>query len=214
MLGLDVSTFLSYVVVLFIAFPVHELAHAYTANYFGDDTPRLYDRLSLNPLKHLDPLGSLLLVVAGFGWAKPVPINPYALQRRSPAAVMLVSLAGPASNLLMALLAAIPFRLGLVSVGQAQVDMFTSSERLLPTLPQLLWVFTFINLVLMLFNLLPVPPLDGDKILDYFLPPSWQRGLEKIRPYGPLILLAIIFLGLLDFIISPPLRFLMGLLVG
>lgn len=214
MLNLTPSLLISYLFVLLTAFSVHEFAHAWTANFFGDETPRLNGRLTLNPLAHLDPLGSLMMLVAGFGWAKPVPVNPYALERRSSAALMLVSLAGPISNFLMAFLAALPFRLGLVSVYQAQVDMMSSSSHFLPTLPQLLWVFVSVNLVLMLFNLIPLYPLDGEKIAIYFLPPSWGRALERIRPISPLILLALVFVGGLSLIITPVLTGLTRLLVG
>ncbi len=214
MLNLTPSLLISYLFVLLTAFSVHEFAHAWTANLFGDDTPRLNGRLTLNPLAHLDPLGSLMMLVAGFGWAKPVPVNPYALERRSSAALMLVSLAGPISYFLMAFLAALPFRLGLVSVYQAQMDMMSSSSHFLPTLPQLLWVFVSVNLVLMLFNLIPLYPLDGEKIAIYFLPPSWGRALERIRPISPLILLALVFVGGLSLIITPVLTGLTRLLVG
>ncbi len=214
MLNLDISTLISHLFVLLVAFTIHELAHAVTATYFGDETPRLNGRLTLNPLAHLDPIGSLLLIVAGFGWAKPVPINPYALQRRSPAAVMWVSLAGPLSNLLMAVIASIPFRLGLLSVNDAYLGMATSAKHILPTLPQLLLTFIYINLVLMLFNLIPISPLDGEKIADYFFPPSMSRILDTIRPYGPLILLAVVFLGVLGPLISPPLSLMMRILLG
>ena len=213
MLNLDPSTLISYLFLLLTSFPVHEFAHAWTANFFGDDTPRMNGRLTLNPLAHLDPIGSLLLLFAGFGWAKPVPVNPYVLQRRSPAALMWVSLAGPLSNFIMAIIAAIPFRLGIVSIFDAQTALFSRSH-ILPTIPQLLWVFIYINLLLMLFNLIPIAPLDGDKIAEYFFPPSWSRVLNVIRPYGPLILLAVVFLGPLGMIINPPLSFLMNLLVG
>jgi Zn-dependent protease len=201
-------------VVLVVAFTIHEFAHAWTANYFGDTTPEANGRLTLNPLAHLDPIGSLLLLVAGFGWAKPVPVNPYALNRHSPSAMMWVSLAGPLSNLLMAIVAAIPFRLGILSVYDAEMAFFTASEHFLPTLPQVLYIFVQINLLLMLFNLIPLAPLDGEKIADYFFPPSWLRVLDRIRPYGPIILLAFVFFGVLSFIISPPLRLLMNILVG
>src|SRR3990170_8923316 len=110
MLGLDPAELIARAIVLILAFTVHEFAHAFVADYFGDDTPRSMGRLTLNPLVHLDPIGSLLLLVVGFGWAKPVQINPFVLERRSSAAMMLVSLAGPLSNFLMAVLAAIPFR--------------------------------------------------------------------------------------------------------
>ncbi len=205
---------ISYIFVLLIAFPVHELAHALTATYFGDDTPRLNGRLTLNPLAHLDLMGSLLLLVAGFGWAKPVPVNPYLLSRRSPAAYMLVALAGPLSNLVMAIVAAIPFQLGLVSLYEAQSDLFTASEHILPTAPQLLLVFVYINLLLMLFNLIPLAPLDGEKVASYFFPASWSRVMDTIRPFGPIILLAAAFLGVLGTFLTPALNWMMGLLLG
>jgi len=216
MFDLNLPTLISRIIILIIAFSVHEFAHAWTADRFGDPTPRYNGRLTLNPLAHLDPLGSLMLIVAGFGWAKPVQVNPYALQRRSPAAMMWVSLAGPLSNFLMAVLAAIPFRLGLISTFQA----FTSTGRILPSLDEFMYEFLFINLILMLFNLIPLAPLDGEKIADYFFPPSWSRFLDRIRPYGPLILLALVFLGptvglnILGWILGPPMRALLSLLVG
>lgn len=211
---LDISTLIANLIVLVIAFTIHEFAHAWTANYFGDVTPKMNGRLTLNPLSHLDPVGSLLLMVAGFGWAKPVPVNPYALQRRSQAAMMWVSFAGPLSNFLMAVLAAIPFRLGLVSYSDAVMAIQTRSSHLLPTIPQIMLVFIQINLVLMLFNLLPIAPLDGEKIAEYFFPPSWVQFLDTIRPYGPIILMAIVFLGVTRILISPPLFFFMRLLIG
>ncbi len=213
MLDLDPATLISRIFVLVIAFTVHEFAHAWTANSFGDNTPSMNGRLTLNPLAHLDPIGSLMLLVAGFGWAKPVPINPYALQRRAPSAVMWVSLAGPFSNLLMAILAAIPFKLGLATLT-------LHSETFLPSFSKLMSEFIFINLILMLFNLIPLPPLDGDKILDYFAPPPMARFLDTIRPYGPMLLLLIVFalplvgIDLIGWIIYPILSPLLLLLTG
>lgn len=216
MLGLSPATLISRLIILLTAFSVHEFAHAWTANYFGDDTPRLNGRLTLNPLAHLDIMGSLMLLVAGFGWAKPVPVNPYLLRRRSPSALMWVSLAGPASNFLLAMLAAIPLRLGLFSSYTP-----LSTGKFLPTLPQFLVEFILVNLTLMLFNLIPLAPLDGDKIADYFFPPSWQHFLESIRPYGPVILLALLFaipaftgIDLVWIIIRQPLNLLLRLLIG
>ena len=220
MLGLDPSTLISYILVLLIAFPVHEFAHAWTADRFGDKTPEINGRLTLNPFAHLDRLGSLMLVVDGFGWAKPVPVNPYVLRRHSAAALMWVSLAGPLSNLLLAVLAAIPFRIGLVSVTTAQYDAYSGGAHLLPTLPQFLWIFLVTNLTLMLFNLIPLAPLDGDKIADYLFPPPWARLWEKIRPYGPLILLALLFVlplfgvDIIGTVLTPLLTFLTQLLTG
>lgn len=216
MFNLDPATLISRLIILVIAFTIHEFAHAITATYFGDDTPRINGRLTLNPLSHLDPMGSLLLLVAGFGWAKPVPVNPYALQRHSSSAMMWVSLAGPFSNLLMAIVAAIPFRLGWVNL----YSNLGSSPRIFPTASQFLTEFIFINLLLMLFNLIPLAPLDGEKVADFFFPPSWSRVLDQIRPYGPLILIAVLFVGpmvgidIMNRVLMPPLRSLFLLLVG
>jgi Zn-dependent protease len=214
--NLDPSTLIASIIVLLVAFPLHEFAHAWTATKFGDDTPRLNGRLTLNPLAHLDVMGSLLLLFAGFGWAKPVPINPYALQRRSPAAVMWVSLAGPFTNFLLAILAAIPFRLGFATVAKG----FAPSVGLLPNFDKVMVWFIYINLLLALFNLIPLAPLDGEKIATYLLPPNIGRYFDIIRPYGPMILLLLFvagsFLGfnLIGQLIGPPLEFLFGLLVG
>ncbi len=188
MLGLTLPALIARVLTLVVAFTVHEFAHAWTADQLGDDTPRRNGRLTLDPRVHLDFLGSLMLVIAGFGWAKPVPINPNALQRRSSAGVMLVSAAGPLSNLLLAILAAIPFKAGLL-------NPYDAGGRLLPSLSFLLTEFVFINLILLLFNLIPIYPLDGEKVASYFLPLEGQRTLERFRPYGPMILLTLLFVG-------------------
>ena len=218
--GLDPSSLIARVVVLLVAFTIHEFAHAWTADRFGDTTPRLFGRLTLNPLAHLDPLGTILLLVARFGWAKPVPINPYALRKSAPSAVMWVSLAGPLSNLLMAILASIPFRAGLLSVNTAIYDAYQRGSHLLPSLPQLFFEFIIINLSLLLFNLIPLAPLDGEKVAEYLFPPAWARVLDSIRPYGPLILMGIFILGplfnlnIVGYIIGKPLLFLLQLLTG
>lgn len=188
MLGLDSATLITYGIILIIALPVHELAHALVADAFGDPTPRLQGRITLNPLRHLDPMGSLLLLLAGFGWAKPVQVDAGLLRHRSPAALALVSAAGPLSNACLALLAAVPFRLGLVSLDYTVGDRF-------PTLGQFLLTFVLIDFVLMLFNLIPISPLDGEEVLSFFLPPAGQRALAVVRPYGMWILLLLILLG-------------------
>jgi Zn-dependent protease len=206
----DLPTFFSAAITLVIAFTVHEFAHAWTADRLGDSTPRLNGRLTLNPLVHLDLLGTLMLLFAGFGWAKPVPINPMALRRRG---VMLVAAAGPLSNLLLAVLAAIPFQTGLLGlVGPA--------TRLLPSLSSFLQLFIFVNLILLLFNLIPISPLDGEKVLSYFLPSSGQETMYRLRPYGPMILMGLILLArfgqfdLLGLLIRTPANRLFSLLVA
>jgi len=213
MLGIPFPQLVARIVVLVVAFTAHELAHAWTAEFFGDDTPRINGRLTLNPLAHLDPIGSLLLLVAGFGWAKPVPINPYALGRRSPLAVMWVSLAGPMSNFLMAILAAIPLRMNWVHfTGFTQTGF--------PSLFELLYYFISINLILMLFNLIPIAPLDGSKIAVSVLPESWGHAIEQFSNYGPIVLLALVFVGpmlgldILGWIMNPVMNNLMMLLIG
>jgi Zn-dependent protease len=216
MFNLGPATLIARLIVLVVSFTIHEFSHAWSATRLGDETPRQYGRLTLNPLAHLDPMGSLLLLLVGFGWAKPVPINPYALLRRTPAGVMWVSLAGPFSNLLMAILAAVPFRMGLVSV----VEGMTNTRAILPNPSLILVQFITINLLLCLFNLIPLAPLDGEKILDYFLPPSMAKVFENIRPYGPVILIVLVLVGpmfgldIIGMIIMPPLRALFGFLVG
>jgi len=212
MLGMGIPTLISRLITLVIAFSVHEFSHAWTANAFGDSTPKDAGRLTLNPLKHLDPMGTLVLIFAGFGWARPVPVNPYALERRSSSALMWVSLAGPMSNFVLAILASIPLRFGWVA--------YTSSSALLPSLYSFLVEFISINLLLMVFNLIPLAPLDGDKIVEYFLPESWNRVFNRVRPYSAYILLAVVFVlpmlgvDLLGWIIRPVMQNLFNLLMG
>ena len=213
MLNLSPPILISRIIILLIALPVHELAHAWMANYFGDTTPKQNGRLTLNPLAHLDPIGALMLLIAGFGWAKPVPINPYVLAKSSPNANTLVSIAGVTANLLLAILAAIPFRLGLISY-------YSNASSFLPSAGEFLLQFIYINLALMIFNLIPLAPLDGEKVVSNLLPPNLARYMDMIRPYGPLILLGLLVAGrtmgldVIGWIMGPPLRAMFGLLVG
>ncbi len=127
--NLELPIIISRIITLLIAFTVHEFSHAAIATLFGDSTPRAAGRLTLNPLKHLDIFGTIMLLVAGFGWAKPVPINPYAINRKNKAGVMLVSLAGPASNFLLASIAAIPLRFNWIPLIKGTSDIFPSLGR-------------------------------------------------------------------------------------
>jgi Zn-dependent protease len=208
--GLSLPLIISRVLTLVIAFTIHELSHAVTAVQLGDDTPRRMGRLTLNPLAHLDPLGSLLLIVAGFGWAKPVQINPYNLRTNPHIGMAIVAAAGPISNFLMALIGAIPFRLGLLSPFSG------AAGSVLPSPSGFLLDFIEINLLLMLFNLIPIAPLDGSKILAGFAPREWDGLLATLEQWGPFLLLALVFLGqgLLGVILGPPINFLLRAILG
>jgi Zn-dependent protease len=212
MLSLEPIYIISAVATLVVALTLHEFAHAWAADQLGDDTPRLAGRLTLNPLAHLDLMGSLMLIVAGFGWAKPVPVNYFALRRRTPAGFMLVALAGPFANLMLAIFASLPFRMGLVKFG-------ADSPAYINTIGTFLALFILYNLYLLFFNLLPIFPLDGEKVAEYFLPPSGQDTLYRLRPYGPMILVGVILIGnltgfdLFGLLVGTPASFILSLLV-
>lgn len=186
MLGLTAATLIARAIVLLVAFTIHELAHAVTADRMGDPTPRRQGRISLNPLVHLDPFGTIALLVAGFGWAKPVMVNPMNFRMNPRTGMAIVAAAGPLSNIIMAVLFAVPFQLGLVRFTM-------SSPGALPSLDMLLSQFVLINLILAFFNLIPIPPLDGYKILIGILPPEMGYRLQPLEQYGFLILLGAIF---------------------
>src|SRR6266849_9791352 len=175
---------------LLIAVTVHELAHALVADRLGDPTARLLGRITLNPLPHIDLFGALAFVIAGFGWAKPVPVN--AANLRHPRRDMaLVAAAGPVSNFLLAFVGLVVFVLarqsGLVGAPVAQA---------------LLWVFEF-NLALGIFNLIPLPPLDGGHFLPYFLPRRAGAVLHSLEQFGPMILLVLVVSGATRYIVGP-----------
>jgi len=169
---------------IIIAITVHEFSHAAAAYYLGDPTAKNEGRLTLNPLAHLDLWGTLLLFFAGFGWGKPVPFNPYNL--RSPRyAPAFISLAGPLANLLMVVLFALLLKFIYPVLGLGEEN----------ALFQFLYFLIVINALLMVFNLLPVPPLDGSKLLFAVLPPSLTRVKLFLEQYGFFILVALVFFG-------------------
>jgi len=212
MFSLSVSGIISRVITLIIALTVHEFSHAYVADRFGDDTPRSLGRLTLNPIKHLDVIGSLMLIIMGFGWAKPVPVNPGKLRQHSRSALMWVSLAGPVSNLMMAFLAVIPLRLKIFSL--------TAGNSILPSPAEFLITFILINILLLVFNLIPVAPLDGEKVLEFLLPEQWSHQYAKLKPYGPILLLILVFIlprfgvNLLGWIMNPIINGLQSFILG
>ncbi len=195
------QVFLWYFCLLF-SLCIHEAAHAAMANWCGDPSARLLGRLTLNPAKHIDPMGTvvfplLLLMMPGgfvFGWAKPVPFNPRNLEnmRRDP---VLIALAGPGSNLVLALICAFALRVLAMLVGIAP------DSNILAILVQIFLALSVINLILMLFNMIPVPPLDGHYLLASVLPPSGQEMLQRIGPFG--IILAIMLVSFTGIIRVP-----------
>lgn len=210
MFDLDPAVLIARAIVLLIAFTIHEVAHAVTADFLGDPTPRNMGRITLNPLKHLDPIGTILLLIAGFGWAKPVLVNPMNMRGNPRTAMAIVAIAGPASNILMAALAAIPFQLGLVTFS------FQPPPGTLFSVPFLLSEFIWINLILAFFNLIPVPPLDGSKILFAILPEEIAFRLQPLQQFGFLILMGIVFVFpvVLNTLVTGPALFTLRFLVG
>ncbi len=190
---------------LLLSLTIHEVAHGYVADRLGDHTARLAGRLTLNPLKHLDPIGTIAFFLVHLGWAKPVPVNPRYFRdpRRD---MLLVALAGPASNFLLAVACAILAKLLLAAT---LVPIFLR----LP-LTGMLVAGVWINLVLGVFNFLPIPPLDGGRILLGLLPPRLAASYARIEPYGFLLLLALFATGIVGKLLSPVIHFAHSLLLG
>jgi Zn-dependent protease len=196
--------FLISAVALLVAITIHEFAHAYAADRLGDPTPRLMGRLTLNPLAHLDPLGTILMVFIGFGWGKPVMFDPYNLKNpRRDAAI--IALAGPFSNLLLA------------SVISVILRVWATPTSSLSMYSPILYPFLNFNVVLAVFNLIPIHPLDGGKILVGLLPPDIGHTVDIFMSrYGLMLLLVLIFpvfggVSVITGIISPIIHTLMGI---
>lgn len=197
----------AYALPILFAITVHEAAHGYVAKYFGDLTAERMGRITLNPFKHIDPIGTILLpalsIILGgvlFGWAKPVPVN-FANLRRPKKDMLWVALAGPASNFFMAI------GWGLVL---ARIELFPLAAQDFMT--QMSIAGIQINLVLLVLNLFPLPPLDGGRIAVSLLPMKAAIAFSRIERYGFLILIALLFTGILGILLSPVLRFFQQLL--
>jgi Zn-dependent protease len=174
---------------------LHEASHAFTADRLGDGTARMMGRCTLNPLKHLDPMGSILLLTLGFGWGKPTPVNPSRLRYGPETGRAIVAAAGPAMNLVIAVLAALPFQLGLV-----EWDIFgpVSSWGVEEYVSLYLSSLIVINVLLAVFNLLPIAPLDGFSVAVGVLPRDLSRSFARLEKYGLLILMLVIMLPYLS----------------
>jgi Zn-dependent protease len=205
-----------YILVLVISISIHEFAHAWSAYELGDPTARNLGRMTLNPIVHFDPLGALMILFMavsgwGIGWGKPVPVNPYNLRANPRVGMGLTAVAGPFSNLVLAALAAIPLRL-------VEVPALLGS---------FLWAMVFVNVGLAIFNLIPLPPLDGFSVVQGILATfrtrwahEWGNKLDRLAIYGPVLLLGLLSLGWftgfspLSWILGPPRNALLRLLLG
>ncbi|MEA2452708.1 MAG: hypothetical protein QOG04_1418 [Actinomycetota bacterium] len=185
LLRTDPLTFVLLALGLIEALALHEYAHALAADLQGDRMPRAFGRLTLNPAKHLDPLGTIMIFLVGFGWGKPVEFRPAALSSKRFGAAI-VALAGPLMNVALATLSALAASLLPIETNGV--------------LFRFLYIFFSLNVILAVFNLLPLPPLDGSRLLTIFLPPKRQNIIYFLDKYGFIILLALVFFGGLRFI--------------
>ena len=205
----DINTFMRQLIIqvppLLFALTVHEFAHGYVAWRLGDPTARNVGRLTLNPLKHLDPLGVLAFIIMKIGWAKPVPVDPRYF--RSPQRdMLLVALAGPGSNVILAIASA--------ALAHLFVALHFLPFFFLQPLVAMLAASVWINIMLAVFNCIPIPPLDGSKVLMGLLPPNAARAYARLEPFGFFILLALFYTGAISWVIMPIIRFSNSLLLG
>jgi Zn-dependent protease len=221
MFNIPIGDLIFYFIAFILSLSVHESAHALTSYWFGDDTGRLQGRISLNPMAHIDPIGTILIPLMGFlsvtqglppmiGWAKPVETNPLRWRNKDLANIS-VSAAGPISNFLLAFAIFVAMKIMIMSgmVAPGYIEPFTYIQ---PAPGQPDWVLpvcTFLSLMLVLnvalaiFNLIPIPPLDGSHVLETLLPDSLKDVYDQIRPYSWIILLGLLWLGVFGLILGP-----------
>ena len=201
----DPILYLSRIIILILAISVHEFAHALAADWLGDPTPRSQGRLTLDPRKHLDAFGSIMFLIAGFGWGKPVYTDPRNFRGDPRTGMAVVAAAGPMSNLLLAYIGSLLYRVGLV---QTEISYYFLS------------LFVSLNILLMLFNLLPIAPLDGYQVTVGLLPYEIATVIARYQGQGPIILMLLIVAGsifnfnLLGLLLGPPYQLVLGLLLN
>jgi Zn-dependent protease len=201
----DIMQIIYVIIPMILSLSVHEYFHAFVAHKLGDDTAARQGRLTLNPLAHIDPIGTLIIPIVGlssgvpfFGWAKPVPITPLQFTRklRMKTGVLLTSIAGPLSNLLFGLLTAVALSIVAHSIGPAKlIEMLGSSKGLTVALVRLLGWTAMINIGLFVFNLLPIPPLDGSGVLAGFLPDRYHHYLDIMAKYSFVLFIVVLLVG-------------------
>lgn len=199
---------------IFLAITVHEYAHGWTAYRCGDPTAKIAGRLTLNPLAHLDIIGALCLLLFRFGWAKPVPVN-FSMLKNPKRDMIFVSIAGIAANLLIAIISALIVRIMMQFIPNIEFGGFAAiADKILRPVLLMLGMSVGINLALAIFNILPVPPLDGSKILMALLPYQSAYQYAKLEKYGFIILMVLMVTGIIQIIMLPILIFLLKIFLG
>ncbi|HBO84511.1 MAG: peptidase [Deltaproteobacteria bacterium GWC2_42_11] len=195
---------------ILLAVTLHELAHGWVADKLGDPTARLLGRLTLNPIKHLDPVGTLAFIITGMiGWARPVPVNPLNLKDHRKG-MMWVAMAGPVTNFFIAAISAIILRL----IYKTSLPFDASISFIMTPLILMIHYSVIINIGLAVFNFLPIPPLDGGRIMAGLLPHGMAEAYSRIEPYGFIILVVLIFTDFIRLVVSPIVLSLVRLLLG
>lgn len=186
------------VLAVFLVLPIHEFAHGYMAYKLGDNTAKYQGRLTINPFAHLNLVGTLSLILAGFGWANPVPVNPNNFRDRKKG-MALTALAGPLSNIILALITMVIAKI----IARVAITFGFGSSNVIYTMFQLFMILTTLSISLGVFNLIPVPPLDGSRIMLLFLPEKYYFKLMQYERYIALVVMLLAFSGGLSLIISP-----------
>ncbi len=211
MFGLTPDILLGRLLVIVLGIPIHEWAHCWVAHMLGDSTPDSQGRLTLNPLAHLDPIGTLMILMGGFGWGRAARVNPFQMSRVRPRTGMALSaLAGPFSNVVQAMILAIPFRLGILALLPTNI-----AEQI----GRVLIMAIYVNVGLAIFNMLPIPPLDGSRILAGIAPEALAEFIERLEPMAPAILIGVLFilprmgLDLIGLVFGPAQEFMLNALL-